>query len=148
MVLKSAVAQASITGAMSDLPLIAAAVVLVLVLSLVRASTRRRRRRPARGEVWFAQVPFGDGTGSKDRPVLVLSVDRRTCTVAGFTSRDRSARGDHRRVPDGLRGLQRSSWVNLRPVMLSRTSLRRRVSRPDAALVLWYARESGWSAAA
>ncbi|WP_188078927.1 hypothetical protein [Actinotalea subterranea] len=122
--------------------LIAVAAVCVLVLALVRARGRRGRARPAPGEVWFAEVPFEDGTGSKDRPVLVLAVRGGRCSVARFTSQDRSARGDHRRVPGVVPGLQRSSWANLRPITLRRRAFRRRVAPPDAALVAWYEREA------
>ena len=62
----------------------AAAALAALVV--VQAAWRRRKRKPQVGEIWFANVPFDDGTGSKDRPVLVLSVSGRTCTVARFTS--------------------------------------------------------------
>ncbi|MFW3459930.1 hypothetical protein ACN24K_03140 [Streptomyces microflavus] len=31
-------------------------------------------RTPRAGEVWWADVPYEDGPGSKDRPCLVLSV--------------------------------------------------------------------------
>lgn len=146
--MEGVLALVGLTGEGDDRQVIVAAIALVVLLSVVRAAIRRRRGRPAPGEVWFAQVPFDDGTGSKDRPVLVLSVDGRSLTVAKFTSQDRSARRDHRRVPDGLLGLRRSSWVNLRPVALPRKAFRRRVARPGAAMVQWYARESGWSSAA
>ncbi len=46
-----------------------------------------RGRVPKRGEVWWADVPFEDGPGSKDRPCLVLSVRERTARVAKITSR-------------------------------------------------------------
>ncbi|WP_407345295.1 type II toxin-antitoxin system PemK/MazF family toxin [Pengzhenrongella phosphoraccumulans] len=76
--------------------LLVAAVAFFLLVGAIR----RRAGRPRTGEIWFAQVPFRDGTGSKDRPVLVLSVDGRACTVAQFTSQDRDARRDYLRVPD------------------------------------------------
>lgn len=113
--------------------LVAALGVLLLV-----GAIRRRAGRPRIGEIWFAQVPFRDGTGSKDRPVLVLSVGGRTCTVAQFTSQDRDARRDFLRVPDGFPGLSRSSWVSLRPVRLRRSAMRRRSGTPGMALVGWY----------
>jgi hypothetical protein len=148
VVVDEALALAGRLGEVPDAYLIAAAVGLLAVLSLVRAAVRRRGPRPATGEIWFAQVPFEDRVGSKDRPVLVLAVTGRTCTVARFTSQDRSARRDHRQLPGRRSGLQGTSWVNLRPMTLPRTSLRRRVARRDTALVRWYAAESGWSAGA
>lgn len=44
-------------------------------------------RTPAPREIWWAEVPFEDGHGSKDRPCLVLRVDGRTATVAKITSK-------------------------------------------------------------
>ncbi|MCX4823399.1 type II toxin-antitoxin system PemK/MazF family toxin [Streptomyces sp. NBC_01142] len=35
---------------------------------------RGPKRRPQPGEIWWADVPYEDGHGSKDRPCLVLSV--------------------------------------------------------------------------
>jgi mRNA-degrading endonuclease toxin of MazEF toxin-antitoxin module len=82
------------------------AVVAVMVLGLIaalvdgRARSRRvpgrrarraaetgRERVPRRGEVWWADVPYEDGDGSKDRPCLVLSVRGQTARVAKITSR-------------------------------------------------------------
>lgn len=127
---------------------LALAVAVVAVVVFVVANRRSGRgRRPAEGEVWFADVPFSDGTGSKDRPVLVLRAGGGTYLVARFTSKDRGDRSDHRHVPD-VHGLRRDSWVNLRPITLPRRAFRRRVAEPDPTLVLWFARESGWSGAA
>ena len=122
---------------------ILAAVVVGVVLVLIRVIASWRGPRPVRGEVWFAEVPFADGSGSKDRPVLVLSRKGRVCAVARFTSQDRSARRDHRRVPAQLPGLHGSSWADLRPIPLRCRAFRRRVARADAGLLLWYERESG-----
>jgi hypothetical protein len=115
-----------------------AAAVLVALL-VVQAAWRRRKRTPHMGEIWFANVPFDDGTGSKDRPVLVLAVSGRTCTVARFTSQDRGARRDHVRVPEGIPGLRRTSWVDLRPTSLRRSAMRRCAGDPGAPFAQWYA---------
>nr|WP_240979351.1 type II toxin-antitoxin system PemK/MazF family toxin [Streptomyces sp. HNM0574] len=82
-----------------------AVVVLALVAALIdgrgrlgprRPSARVRRRSPAGlapgagplpGEIWWAEVPYEDGPGSKDRPCLVLSVGRDGARVAKITSR-------------------------------------------------------------
>lgn len=124
---------------------VAVAVAVVLVLGRqARARPRRRPRErpqartPAVGELWFAWVPFEDGPGGKDRPVLVLGVGGPTCTVARLTSQDKSARRDHVRVPDGMPGLTRPSWVSLHPVQVHRSDLRRRLGDPGEALVAWY----------
>ena len=79
--------------------------------------------------MWFAEVPFEDGSGSKDRPVLVLSAGGRSCEVARFTSQDKNGRRDHVRVPQGIPGLPKASWLNLRPTSLPRSAFRRRTGR-------------------
>jgi len=112
-----------------------AAVAAVLVLALLR---RGRAARPRPGEVWFALVPFEDGRAAKDRPVLVLRTRGRHVEVARFTSQDRTQRRDHLRVPDGLPGLARTSWVDLRPRTLRRRAFRRRVGVPGQGWVTWY----------
>lgn len=125
------------------------AVVALLLLLVLQVRSRRRRARaaararslsraPYAGEIWFADVPYEDGTGSKDRPVLVLHVRHRTCEVARFTSQDRSERRDHVAVPSGFPGLSRASWIDLRPRELPISALRRRAGVPGLALVAWY----------
>ncbi|MFC4191293.1 MULTISPECIES: type II toxin-antitoxin system PemK/MazF family toxin [Streptomyces] len=42
---------------------------------------------PRPGEIWWADVPYEDGPGSKDRPCLVLSVRGGTAVVAKITSK-------------------------------------------------------------
>lgn len=44
-------------------------------------------RVPRRGEVWWAEVPFEDGPGSKDRPCLVLAVRGTSARVAKITTK-------------------------------------------------------------
>ena len=123
---------------------IGALILAVLVLRALAGSRRSRRRRTARrlhprgGEVWFALVPFADGTGSKDRPVLVLSVGPSTCRVARLTSQDKSGRSDFVKAPEGVPGLRKDSWLDLRPIELPTSALRRRSGEPGEHLVGWY----------
>ena len=126
-----------LTSLVSDRPIFVAVAAVVLLLLILRA-LGRRRPRPRPGEVWFANVPFEDGTGSKDRPVLVLARDGRRWEVARFTSQDRDARSDHVRVPHGMTGLPKASWLNLRPVRLRRSAFRRRTGVPGDAFVSWF----------
>ncbi|MCM2390434.1 type II toxin-antitoxin system PemK/MazF family toxin [Streptomyces albipurpureus] len=42
---------------------------------------------PWPGEIWWAMVPFADGSGAKDRPCLVLSVRGDVAVVAKITSK-------------------------------------------------------------
>ncbi|MBM0239686.1 type II toxin-antitoxin system PemK/MazF family toxin [Micromonospora sp. ATA32] len=58
----------------------------------------RRRVPPRPGEIWWADVPYADGTGSKVRPCLVLRSDRRGVDVLKITSQDKSDRDDHVRI--------------------------------------------------
>ncbi|WP_372594022.1 type II toxin-antitoxin system PemK/MazF family toxin [Actinotalea sp.] len=113
---------------------------LVLLLWVIRLLAGRRAPACRPGEVWFAMVPFEDGTGAKDRPVLVLRAGRRTCTVAHLTSRDRSSRRDFLAVPDGVPGLARASWISRRETTLPRAALRRRIGDPGEAFLSWYRR--------
>ncbi|WP_433317107.1 type II toxin-antitoxin system PemK/MazF family toxin [Micromonospora chersina] len=54
---------------------------------------------PRAGEIWWADVPYADGTGSKVRPCLVLRVDGRDADVLKITSQDKSDRDDHVPIP-------------------------------------------------
>ncbi|MEV3992832.1 type II toxin-antitoxin system PemK/MazF family toxin [Streptomyces sp. NPDC049837] len=86
-----------------------AVVVIALVAAVSDATGRGRRpggrtrpparpgepppgRRPRPGEIWWADVPYEDGPGSKDRPCLVLAVRGDTALVAKITSRYRDER--------------------------------------------------------
>ncbi|MFI6330615.1 type II toxin-antitoxin system PemK/MazF family toxin [Micromonospora chersina] len=54
---------------------------------------------PRPGEIWWADVPYADGTGSKVRPCLVLRVDGQDVDVLKITSQDKSDRDDHVPIP-------------------------------------------------
>lgn len=54
---------------------------------------------PRAGEIWWADVPYADGTGSKVRPCLVLRIDGRDADVLKITSQDKSERDDHVPIP-------------------------------------------------
>lgn len=114
------------------------AVVAAAVLLVLRLLGRAGRPAARPGEVWFAMVPYRDGTGAKDRPVVVLSSTSRRCTVARLTSQDHDDRPEYVRAPGLLPGLSRQSWVDLRPVQLHRTALRRRTGDAGTAWVAWY----------
>ncbi|MEU6172813.1 type II toxin-antitoxin system PemK/MazF family toxin [Streptantibioticus parmotrematis] len=43
--------------------------------------------RPRPGEIWWAEVPYEDGPGAKDRPCLVLSVRGEVARVVKITSK-------------------------------------------------------------
>ncbi|MFG2909296.1 type II toxin-antitoxin system PemK/MazF family toxin [Kitasatospora sp. NPDC048286] len=89
---------------------------------------------PQPQEIWWAQVPFEDGPGSKDRPCLVLRVRGRTATVAKITSKHHAERPGVLALPPGSVGDRqgRTSWLEtdeLREVPLS--AFRRRAGAVD-----------------
>ncbi|MQS12415.1 type II toxin-antitoxin system PemK/MazF family toxin [Streptomyces kaniharaensis] len=89
---------------------------------------------PAPREIWWAEVPFEDGPGSKDRPCLVLRVHGRTATVAKITSKHHADRPGVLPLPPGSVGDRqgRTSWLEtdeLRQVPLS--AFRRRAGTVD-----------------
>ncbi|OKK07635.1 hypothetical protein AMK26_00625 [Streptomyces sp. CB03234] len=127
-----------------------AVVVIALVAAVSDATGRGRRpggrtrpparpgkapaRRPRPGEIWWADVPYEDGPGSKDRPCLVLAVRGDTALVAKITSRYRDERpGVIALRPDAVGDARgRPSFLEpdeLRDVPLGR--FRRRASRVD-----------------
>jgi hypothetical protein len=91
-------------------------VLLVAAAFAARQMARRRRRRvprriprssrpavpaqrPRAGEIWWADVPYEDGAGSKVRPCLVLRTGSRHLDVLKITSQDKRDRADHVRLP-------------------------------------------------
>ncbi|MFB7617700.1 type II toxin-antitoxin system PemK/MazF family toxin [Kitasatospora sp. NPDC056181] len=125
---------------------LAVAGVAVLALAVLRRSRKapaapRARPRPAKGrpgpapqEIWWAQVPFEDGPGVKDRPCLVLRVNGRTATVAKITSKHHADRPGVLPLPPGSVGDRqgRTSWLEtdeLREVPLA--DFRRRAGVVD-----------------
>ncbi|MFH9351475.1 type II toxin-antitoxin system PemK/MazF family toxin [Kitasatospora sp. NPDC017646] len=89
---------------------------------------------PEPQEIWWAEVPFEDGPGSKDRPCLVLRVHGRAATVAKITSKHHAERPGVLPLPPGSVGDRqgRTSWLEtdeLREVPLS--AFRRRAGTVD-----------------
>ncbi|GAA2144054.1 hypothetical protein GCM10009760_31140 [Kitasatospora kazusensis] len=91
-------------------------------------------RGPNPGEIWWAEVPFEDGPGAKDRPCLVLRVHGRTATVVKITSKHHAERPGVLALPPGAVGDRqgRTSWLEtdeLREVPLA--DFRRKVGPLD-----------------
>ncbi|MER6343270.1 type II toxin-antitoxin system PemK/MazF family toxin [Streptomyces sp. NPDC001595] len=130
---------------------LAAVVLLVLVAVLVEGWGRRRpegRRlrppgraeavRPRPAEIWWADVPYEDRPGAKDRPCLVLSVRGRRATVAKITSKYRDERSGVIPLPPGAVGDNRgrASFLETDELRVVRFGdFRRRVGVVDP--VLW-----------
>ncbi|WP_085207589.1 type II toxin-antitoxin system PemK/MazF family toxin [Streptomyces sp. Amel2xC10] len=103
-----------------------------------RGRTRGAVGRPQPAEIWWADVPFEDGPGAKDRPCLVLGVRGDRATVAKITSKYRDERAGVIPLPPGAVGdaQGRPSFLEtdeLRQVPLG--GFRRRVGVVDP--VLW-----------
>ncbi|GAA4821715.1 type II toxin-antitoxin system PemK/MazF family toxin [Streptomyces ziwulingensis] len=132
--------------------LMAAVVLLALVAALVDGWGRGRRPagrrrppgrpgergdRPRAAEIWWANVPYEDRRGGKDRPCLVLAVRGRRAVVAKITSTDRQGRAGVIALPPGAVGDARGRRSFLETDELRRVPLgdfRRRVGVVDPAL--------------
>ncbi|SIN37241.1 type II toxin-antitoxin system PemK/MazF family toxin [Micromonospora cremea] len=109
-----------------------------------RPATRPRSRdaargagTPAPGEIWWADVPYADGSGSKVRPCLVLRADSRGADVLKITSQDKSDRDDHVRIPtrDWDPGAEHDSYLSLtEPTRISSAAFADRAGNCDADL--------------
>ncbi|MFF3671988.1 type II toxin-antitoxin system PemK/MazF family toxin [Microtetraspora malaysiensis] len=51
------------------------------------------------GEIWWADVPFEDGPGSKVRPCVVLRTHQSGAEILKITSQDQRHRSDHIEIP-------------------------------------------------
>ncbi|HEU5470698.1 MAG TPA: hypothetical protein VFV67_08590 [Actinophytocola sp.] len=75
----------------------------------------RGRAEPAPGHVWFAEVPFDDVPGAKDRPCLVVRTFAHHAEVLKITSVDKRGRSEYVRIPTATwdRRADRDSWLEL-----------------------------------
>ncbi|MEW2161882.1 type II toxin-antitoxin system PemK/MazF family toxin [Streptomyces sp. NPDC007084] len=91
--------------------------------------------RPA--EIWWANVPYEDGPGAKDRPCLVLTVRGKRVTVAKITSKHHDERPGVIALPPGAVGDARGRRSYLETDELREVPVgdfRRRVGVVDPAL--------------
>lgn len=96
-----------------------------------------RTARPRPAEIWWANVPYEDARGAKDRPCLVIAVRRRRVTVAKITSRYRDERAGVIPLPPGSVGDARGRTSFLETDELREVPVRdfrRRVGVVDPAL--------------
>jgi hypothetical protein len=101
---------------------------------------------PRIGEIWWADVPYTDGSGSKVRPCLILLRHRRGIVVLKITSQDKSHRRDHLLIP--TKGWDPSarhdSYLNLgEPIMMRREAFERRAGDCDPTTLQRIARRPG-----
>ncbi|HEY3507413.1 MAG TPA: type II toxin-antitoxin system PemK/MazF family toxin [Actinocatenispora sp.] len=116
---------------------------------LLREAPPEWRQRPAPGQIWWAEVPFTDGSGSKRRPCLVVRTGPGRVEVLKITSQDRSTRRDHIRIP--TRGWDKradhDSWLDLGQVFtLADGSFTRHAGSVDAGSwqVVVRSHPTGW----
>jgi mRNA-degrading endonuclease toxin of MazEF toxin-antitoxin module len=98
---------------------------------------RGRARGPRPAEIWWANVPFEDGPGAKDRPCLVLSVQGGRAKVAKITTKYHDERAGVIPLPPGAVGDAHGRPSFLETDELRRVPLRefrRRVGVVDPAL--------------
>ncbi|MCH6164038.1 collagen-like triple helix repeat-containing protein [Streptomyces marispadix] len=92
------------------------------------------RTPPAPGDIWFAEVPFDEGTGSKDRPCLVVRTLGSHAEVLKITSVDKSSHRNYARISTTSWGAagEHDSWLELSPTRkVSYWEFRRFVARCD-----------------
>jgi hypothetical protein len=129
------------TSAAREMALLLTCLLLAQVLVRLLASVPDRVRPPRRGgqgptpvpgEVWWADVPFVDEAGTKDRPVIIDTVTRTGVVVFYVTTKDKDAKPHHFvRIPDGGWDTHhRQSWAEFsRKRRLTHSALRRRGGR-------------------
>ena len=82
--------------------------------------------------VWFANVRFDDGSGSKDRPVIVLNDNVVLCICMPVTSKDKSRYRDHYRLQNiASAKLTKESWVKFEFIELRQEDFRRKLGELD-----------------
>ncbi|MGW2177853.1 type II toxin-antitoxin system PemK/MazF family toxin [Streptomyces sp. NPDC001732] len=99
-----------------------------------RGAGPERGVRPLPGEIWWAEVPYEDGPGTKDRPCLVLSVRGGSALVAKITSKYHEGRPGVIALPAGTVGDARGRASYLETDELRQVSVRgfrRRVGNVD-----------------
>jgi len=106
---------------------------------------RRRWRagRPSSGDIWWADVPYARGEGSKLRPCLVLRRDRAGIVVLKITSQDKSHRWDHVLIPTRHWDARadHDSYLNLgEPIVVQPAAFQRRAGTADVRTRLQVAR--------
>lgn len=78
-------------------------------------------------EVWWATIPYSEGSGSKDRPCVVLSTSGRRVAVLMCTSKDKSGQQGYTQMPPHIWGARgKASWIKTdRRITIDREDLRR-----------------------
>jgi len=77
--------------------------------------------------VWMAHIRFEDGTGIKERPVIVLNDRIILCVCMGVTSKTKSWRHGYKLKYWGYAGLSRESWVRFEYLEVKPDKFKRRL---------------------
>jgi hypothetical protein len=112
----------------------AAVAAAVLVVAGWLGRRRWRAGRPSSGDIWWADVPYARGRGSKLRPCLVLRRRRDGIVVLKITSQDKSHRRDHLLIPTRHWDARadHDSYLNLgEPIVVQPAAFQRRVGTAD-----------------
>ncbi|WP_082772326.1 type II toxin-antitoxin system PemK/MazF family toxin [Actinoplanes sp. TFC3] len=92
----------------------------------------RRKRVPRPGDIWWAQVPYVRGRGSKLRPCVILRNNSDGILVLKITSQNKSHRRDHLLIPTRRWDpyAKKDSYLNLgEPILVPRAEFQRRAGR-------------------
>ncbi|MGC5009364.1 type II toxin-antitoxin system PemK/MazF family toxin [Streptosporangium sp. DT93] len=92
------------------------------------------RSRPHPGDIWWAGVPFSDGSGAKVRPCLVIRTHARGVEVLKITSQDKSHRRNCVSIPTAHwdERADKDSWLDLdAPYTVEDDDFRRRAGACD-----------------
>lgn len=95
-----------------------------------RGSGRNRtnNRIPEKGEVWWVEnLRFEGGSGSKDRPVVVLSCDGTDARCLRCTTQNTGARRLYKLLDPEAAGMDREPFVELTAITLPAARLSRRM---------------------
>ena len=109
-----------------------AAAVLVAAGWVLRR--RLRAGRPSSGDIWWADVPYARGRGSKLRPCLVVQRRPEGIVVLKITSQDKSHRRDHVLIPTRRWDARahHDSYLNLgEPIVVRPAAFQRRAGAAD-----------------
>jgi len=81
--------------------------------------------------VWTAHVEYADGTGSKERPVIVLNDRIVLCVCMAVTSKQKNIRYGYKLKNTKVLGLTKESWVRFGYIELTPDRFRRRLGMLD-----------------
>ena len=81
--------------------------------------------------VWTAHVEYADGTGSKERPVIVLNDRIVLCVCMAVTSKQKNIRYGYKLKNTKVLNLAKESWVRFGYIELTPDRFRRRLGTLD-----------------